>query len=213
MSKYHHSAALIWRLVRIPSPGVTVRDPTIPVLASGGSNGRSASGTANHVDVIASVATIESVNGDGTGPSENSHSRKNSSQAVQVTQYPISDRGANSNQVTANSNSIEVYGYELELPEIDGWDDVPDYDDIPGAPDISVSCGQCKTIFERACILGCGVSVGTICLFIGGPITGLACGVVASIACYVIDYLGVDACAPASDEVAADTFCDTLDFC
>ncbi|WP_161958287.1 halocin C8-like domain-containing protein [Natrarchaeobaculum sulfurireducens] len=134
---------------------------------------------------------------------------------VAVTRYTLSEDGVEKDSAEFESGDVSpLVGHgDIELPEIDDWDDLPSYDDIPGAPSIDVSCGECEELFETACIVGCGVTIGTICIIVTGGIGALACAAIVSIACIVIDYLGTDACAPGSDIVESEEFCSQLSFC
>lgn len=55
-------------------------------------------------------------------------------------------------------------------------------------------CSACRTIFDLACVVGCGVGTGAICLMAAVTIVGgLACAAVAAAVCYFIGRFG---CSP-----------------
>lgn len=133
----------------------------------------------------------------------------------------LNDLGSHSVSTSEHDKSVTAAGlipdvpsFDPELPEIDGPEDIPHWDDIPGMPDIDPSCGDCKGTYEAACTIGCGVSIGTICLTATVGIGSLACGALASVICIVFDKFGQDACMPAgNDYINAETTCSKLGFC
>ena len=108
-----------------------------------------------------------------------------------------------------DSERLELGGERDKGESVTTRVEVPDV----SVPDVDIGCSDCKELYRTACTVGCGVSVGTICLVATVGIGSLACGAVVAAVCAAITAFAGNACSPGSDRLTADAVCTDFDYC
>ncbi|UIP00836.1 hypothetical protein Hbl1158_05625 [Halobaculum sp. CBA1158] len=154
-------------------------------------------------DLVASQAmrarvrgTVEESDGEVTVRSPSS------GPTLTVERFVVDSDGVDTERLELGGDVDESEGFTTQV-------EVPDVD----VPDVDIGCSDCKELYRTACTVGCGVSVGTICLVATVGIGSLACGAVVAAICAAITAFAGNACSPGSDRLTADAVCTDFNYC